>query len=320
MCPPSTPISAAIFPCLRAPRTSAAVVASVISFGCLRTCSRTASICAMARSTASGPVILLGIQMEKKIAPRPPSFIRGISMLPVALRSPISNLPPRKRCVVSSCVSTTIQENCSFFARAGISSPVTAAARKAPTETHSPAVRNVRNISTLISPQRIHNLLLRLQFPADLFRLLHHSQRVPAENFANVVVTIAFAHQRFGDSRQLGAVFHSFRHCGAVKVRAEANMVRTHKFYRVIDVIHDPLPTHMREFAFCSRSFLLLSHLPAKAFLVVAAFFFELVKRRHHPARQFVRSILIGLVNKTPLVVDLDDATLRGQRFNHVVR
>src|SRR5260370_2086283 len=319
MCPPSTPISAAIFPCLRASRASAAGVAGVICFGCLRTCSRIASICVMARSTASGPVTLLGIQIEKKFEAGSPSCMGGTSMLPLELRSPISNLPSRNRCVVSSCVSTTIQEKCSFFARAEISSPVTAAARKAPAETHSPAVRNVRNISTLISPQRINNLLLRLQFPADLFRLFHYSQRVAAENLANVVVTIAFAHQRFGDSRQLGAVFHSLRHRGAVKVRSQANMVRTHKFYCVIDVVHDPLPTHMREFAFCSRSFLLLSHLPAQAFLVVAAFFFELVKRRYNPARQFVRSIFIGLVNKTPLIVDLDDAALRGQRFNHVV-
>src|SRR5258708_9884091 len=231
MCPPSTPISAAIFPCLRASRTSAAVVASVISFGCLRTCSRTASICVMAGSTASGSVTLLGIQIEKKIAPSPPSFMRGTSMPPLELRSPISNLPPRNRCVVSSCVSTTIQEKCSFFARAEISSPVTAADRKARAETHSPAVRNVRNISTLISPQKINNLLLRLQFPADLFRLLHHSQRVPAENLANVVVTIAFAHQRLRDFRKLAAVFHSLRHSGAVRLRSQDNIDRTNNLY-----------------------------------------------------------------------------------------
>src|SRR5438309_380984 len=86
MCPPSTPINAAILPSFRASRTSAAVVAKTMSVECLRTCSRTASICTSARSTASRPVTLLGIQMEKKIALRFPSRMRGMSMLPVALR------------------------------------------------------------------------------------------------------------------------------------------------------------------------------------------------------------------------------------------
>jgi len=40
-----------------------------------------------------GPVILLGIQIEKKMAPRLPSRMRGMSMLPAALRCPRSNLP-----------------------------------------------------------------------------------------------------------------------------------------------------------------------------------------------------------------------------------
>src|ERR1700730_15954728 len=54
--------------------------------------------------------------MEKKTAFRPPSFMRGISMLPVLVRSPTSNLPSRKRCVVSSWVSTTIEAKCSLRA------------------------------------------------------------------------------------------------------------------------------------------------------------------------------------------------------------
>src|SRR6266481_1652921 len=150
MWPPSTPIRAAILPCLCAARTSSAVVASTRSPGCLRTCSRTASICTRARFTASGPVTLLGIQMEKKIAPRPPSFMRGMSMLPLASRGPRSNLPSRKRCVVSSCVSTTIDKKCSFRARAAMSSAVTFAASKQPAETHKPAVSMVRSISPRI--------------------------------------------------------------------------------------------------------------------------------------------------------------------------
>src|SRR5450432_2158705 len=116
MWPPSTPIRAAISPFLCASRISAAVVASTISRGCLRTCSRTASIWSSARSTASGPVTLLGIQMEKKMALSPPSFMRGMSMLPLAARSPRSNLPSRKRWVVSSWVSTTMEEKCSLRA------------------------------------------------------------------------------------------------------------------------------------------------------------------------------------------------------------
>src|SRR5579859_5500431 len=116
MWPPSTPMSAAILPFFFAARTSAAVVASAISSGCFFAISRTALICFVARSTASGPVIFPDIQIEKKIASRPPSFIRGISMLPSAWRTPKSNFGSSSRCVVSSCVSTTIEEKCNFFA------------------------------------------------------------------------------------------------------------------------------------------------------------------------------------------------------------
>lgn len=34
-------------------------------------------------------------------------------------------------------------------------------------------------------------LLLRLQFPADFFGLLHHAQQIAAEDLANVLVLVA---------------------------------------------------------------------------------------------------------------------------------
>ena len=61
MCPPSIPISAANFPALCAARTSAAVVASTISFGCFSARLRTWSIRISDRFTASGPVIVPGM-------------------------------------------------------------------------------------------------------------------------------------------------------------------------------------------------------------------------------------------------------------------
>src|SRR5713101_880880 len=177
-----------------------------------------------ARLTASKPVILLGIQMEKKIALRFPSRMRGMSMLPFALRGPRSNLPSRKRCVVSSCVSTTIVEKCSFLARAEISSAVTPAARKAPAEMQSPAVRIVRDISIFISPLCISDFLMRLQFPADLLGLLHHAQGVAAKDFANVIVGVALPHQRCGDFRKFRTILHAVWHVRAIEIGAQAHM------------------------------------------------------------------------------------------------
>ena len=88
---------------------SAAVVASIRSFGCVRTASRTLSIRCIARFTAVGPVTSLGTQIEKNSASSPPSRMRGMSMLPFCWRAPMSNvLSKSSRCVVSACVSTTM--------------------------------------------------------------------------------------------------------------------------------------------------------------------------------------------------------------------
>src|ERR1700730_17355391 len=205
MWPPSTPMSAAILPCFRASRISAAVVARTMSFGCLRTCSRTASICTSARSTASGPITLLGIQMEKKIALRLPSRMRGISMLPMELRVPRSNFPSRKRCVVSSCVSTTMDEKCSLRAFSEMPSAFIAPARSTPAAAHAPAHRIARTIPRLLV------LLLRcLHLFADLFRLFHHTEYVAAEYLTDLVLIVTLAKQRFRDLGQLGTILEPF--------------------------------------------------------------------------------------------------------------
>src|SRR5258708_3282909 len=184
-------MSAAILPCLRASRISAAVVARTISFGCLRTCSRTAPIWTSARSTASGPVTLLGIQMEKKIALRLPSRMRGMSMLPAELRVPRSNFPSRKRCVVSSCVSTTMDEKCSLRALSEMPSAFIAPARSTPAAAHAPAHRIARTIPRLLV------LLLSLHLFANFLRLLHHAEYVATENLADIVLLVALSQQRF---------------------------------------------------------------------------------------------------------------------------
>ena len=54
-------------------------------------------------------------------------------------------------------------------------------------------------------------LLLRLQFSTHALGLLHETQRVLAKNLSNVAFGIAFAQQRLGDFRQLGAVFQAVR-------------------------------------------------------------------------------------------------------------
>src|SRR6267142_6563760 len=194
MCPPSTPISAAIVPLFRASRISAAVVAKTMSFGCLRTCSRTAPIWTSARSTASEPVTLLGIQMEKKIALRLPSRMRGRSMLPVEPRVPRSNFPSRKRCVVSLCVSTTMDEKCSLRAFSEMPSDFIAPARSTPAAAHALAHRIARTI-----PRLLVLLLRRLHLFADFFRLFHHTEHVAAENLADIILLVALSQQRFRD-------------------------------------------------------------------------------------------------------------------------
>ncbi len=90
-------------------------------------------------------------------------------------------------------------------------------------------------------------------------------------------------------------------------------MVRSGKFHGVVDVLDNPFPAHVRELSFSDGLFRFLGHLPPKTFLVVATFFLEFVKLCYHSARQLFRSIFIGLVNKTPFIVDLDDPALRGQ-------
>src|SRR5215471_14033681 len=142
MWPPSTPMSAAILCSAWARRTSSAVVARARSPGCLRTVSRTASIWSRVFCTACGPLILLGIQIEKKMAPRPPWRMRGMSMLPAACRSARLKFGSRSNCVVSSCVSTTIDEKCSFFARSEITSPATRVVTRSPPHTNIAARKN----------------------------------------------------------------------------------------------------------------------------------------------------------------------------------
>ena len=82
MCPPSMPISAAILWSATARRTSAAVVASIRSFGCALAALWTASMRSIARFTAGAPVMSLGTQIEKNSPSRPPSRMRGTSMFP----------------------------------------------------------------------------------------------------------------------------------------------------------------------------------------------------------------------------------------------
>src|SRR5271156_455613 len=61
-------------------------------------------------------MILPEIQMEKKMAVRPPSRMRGISMLPSVWGTAMSKWGSRRRWVVSSWVSMTMEEKWSFLA------------------------------------------------------------------------------------------------------------------------------------------------------------------------------------------------------------
>src|SRR6266850_1504393 len=312
--PPSTPMSAAILPCLRASRISAVVVARTISFGCLRTCSRTASIWTSARSTASGPVTLLGIQMEKKIALRLPSRMRGRSMLPVEPRVPRSNFPSRKRCVVSSCVSTTMDEKCSLRAFSEMPSDFIAPARSAPAAAHALAHRIARTI-----PRLLVLLLSSLHFLADFFRLFHHAEYVAAENLADIVFLVALSQKRFRDFGQLGAIFQAFRHVRAIEIRAHADVLRAHKFNDVVNMFDNLFPAYVRELSGLRQIPRELDLRSADAHIVVAAFFLEFLLHAADVPRDNRKGAPVFLAEIISLIVDLNDSALGSQRLDHVV-
>src|ERR1700693_2550626 len=92
------------------------------------------------------------IQIEKKIAFIPPSRIRGISIDPSGLLLPRSKPFEKKRCVVSSCVSRTMEEDCSLRARADISSAGKAAAVRQRKEMN--AAERVLGIHQILHIQR----------------------------------------------------------------------------------------------------------------------------------------------------------------------
>src|SRR6267142_6443954 len=111
-----------------------------------------------------------------------------MSMLPAKLRAPRSNFPSRNRCVVPSCVSTTIDEKCSLRAFSEMPSAFIAPASSTPAMAHAPAHRIARTIPRLLV------LLLRcLHLFADFFRLFHHAEYVAAENLADIVFLVAFS-------------------------------------------------------------------------------------------------------------------------------
>jgi len=71
--------------------------------------------------------------------------------------------------------------------------------------------------------------------PCWLARLFHHAQRIFPEDFANVGIRIAAAHQRFrdfGSSRH----FHAFGHIRTVKSNP-TNVIGTDELDEVIDVV-----------------------------------------------------------------------------------
>ena len=82
-------------------------------------------------------------------------------------------------------------------------------------------------------------MILCFHFGADFFGCFHDAQRIFAENFADVGVGVALAHQRFGDLRQLASILDPVGHAGAVEIGAEADVIRAYQLYGVIDVVDD---------------------------------------------------------------------------------
>ena len=133
---------------------------------------------------------------------------------------------------------------------------------------------------------------------ADAFSFLHHPEQVLAENFPNVCVAIALAHQGLGNLWKMRAIFHTVRHIGSIKIRTQSDMIRTHEFYRMIDVVHDAFPAYVRQLSFRGGLFIHRRNLPVQAFRIIAAFFLELVKLSNHAPEQFFRDVLKALIDK----------------------
>jgi len=194
MWPPSTPRRAAILPCLRASRISAAVVARTTSFGCLRTVrGRHRSGQRAIHGFRSGDFTRHpdGKENRTQIA-----FAHGgeyqCCRSSGASRDQI--VCRGSAVVVSSCVSTTMDEKCSLRALSEMLSAFIAPARNAPAATHAPAHRIARAISRLLIL-----LLRRLHLFAVFLRLFHHSENIAPQNLSNVIFLVALSHQGFRD-------------------------------------------------------------------------------------------------------------------------
>jgi len=179
MCRPPTPIRRRSSLALRLLELRPPVASQVISWDVSRNLlAHRNRFCAMADHRL--PSVILSDQMERTRAETTFLHTRDI-VLPVALAFSDIEWPPRKRDVSSSCVSTPIQEKAVSSHGAGISSTVTAAARKAPAANTQSSVRKSQKISTLISTQESQTMLLRLQFRLTFSVCSITRQRVPRE-------------------------------------------------------------------------------------------------------------------------------------------
>ena len=96
-------------------------------------------------------------------------------------------------------------------------------------------------------------------------------------------------------------------------------MVSTDQFYGVIDMIDDALPSDVRQLALLSQFLLQRGHLARNAGFIVIAVLGQLTQMLHDASSLLVVRVLVGLIDKTFLVINLDHAALGCQRFDHIV-
>src|SRR5215831_12126775 len=179
------------------------------------------------------------IQIEKKIAFMPPSRMRGISMCPSGLRLPRSKFLEKNRCVVSSCVSRTIEEKWSLRARSAMSSPNvtcngmlrtnsdrTRAANRRATRIHS---------STEIWQEEFN---LRALPPQPVVRV---STQEPAEQSLLPRRAIHFGY-RFGERNSFRACLHAI-----LRVRTILNAAFLHESVQAFLGMHRASWMHVEE-------------------------------------------------------------------------
>jgi hypothetical protein len=162
--------------------------------------------------------------------------------------------------------------------------------------------------------------MFRLHFAADALAFGEDAQSVFAENFFDAGVGVAAVEQRLRDFREMRDVFHADGHVGAVVIGAEADVIDAAYFYGVVNVVDDarPIDTRKRAIEHIFVDDFVFGH-DLAGFVVFAALGIDFVLHALGDFGMGFVGVEIFLAEKADVIIDLDDASVRGEGFDHVV-